>query len=235
MRKFLQFRHDRLFFNVASCISLLLCLTSALICAASYRLKPRNLVMASRSVSRSAGGGHVTTIVELPFTTAGGPSRYPGELRFAYRGSRLSLFARSGRFRVDNWPELEARTRALDVAARQWQESTDADSLVRDKSQSDDDSLRRWIQAAHQNAYVLEAQAAVPPTMLKEHSISCAIPTALFAILPVFWLIRWGRRRARISSGRCASCGYDLRASPERCPECGTPVPRRSLLRQLPQ
>jgi hypothetical protein len=43
----------------------------------------------------------------------------------------------------------------------------------------------------------------------------------LLGILPTIWLMRYRKRRERWLKGRCRRCGYDLRATPDRCPECG--------------
>jgi hypothetical protein len=50
------------------------------------------------------------------------------------------------------------------------------------------------------------------------------LPALLFGVLPITNALRTFRRRRLIVSGSCRHCGYDLRATPDRCPECGRAV-----------
>ena len=50
----------------------------------------------------------------------------------------------------------------------------------------------------------------------------------VLAILPLTWVIASVRQKKHTRfSMSCAQCGYDLRATPDRCPECGA-VPAKS-------
>lgn len=58
----------------------------------------------------------------------------------------------------------------------------------------------------------------------RSHRLNLGFPYWLpFAVLQVpfaWWLPK--RLKRQRSSGCCTRCGYDLRATPDRCPECGT-------------
>ena len=71
-----------------------------------------------------------------------------------------------------------------------------------------------------------------PGLPLIEHRtllLPCWVLVLLFAILPIVWS-RSELRRRRVKVGLCRVCGYDLRATPDRCPECGTVPEHRSAV-----
>ncbi|QOV90506.1 hypothetical protein [Humisphaera borealis] len=72
---------------------------------------------------------------------------------------------------------------------------------------------------------------AIRQRWTRELGVTMAVvpyPAAMWGtlVLPAVWLLtlfwRAGVRRRRRWSNRCPACGYYLRATPDRCPECGS-------------
>lgn len=71
--------------------------------------------------------------------------------------------------------------------------------------------------------------APQPAWPLRRHkSYEVSIPWWIIFAVILFWPPRLLRHRENVRQGdvgHCAICGYDLRASTGRCPECGTAIP----------
>ncbi len=87
-----------------------------------------------------------------------------------------------------------------------------------------DDSAYTFLDARYDHFFYSESFIRHPIIHLTWRR-SVFIPYYWLVALLITWpLTRWTVstfRRRRKRAGRCAMCGYDLRATPTRCPECG--------------
>jgi hypothetical protein len=86
--------------------------------------------------------------------------------------------------------------------------------------------LRRFVIAfiaamVVQGAFILLVHRIAPPNVASVFSSSTCIVTFVamtYAMWPTL------RRREWIAKGRCRQCGFDIRFSKNKCPECGASI-----------
>jgi hypothetical protein len=202
-------RLPRILLNAATALSLALCLATMLLWVRSYW---RMYDLAATRTWRDGGEVRATTM---------GMRSEPGRLVFA-RGTDV----RSGRAVTPQ--DLQLPERAHARTRWVWGSRPAPPRPAPNAAAADGTSWTGWglprtrrLQGGRPGA--LGFSTTITRVPYGTLAVLLAIPAAVrAAVVSALWV----RRRRRARGGLCLTCGYDLRNSPERCPECGAiPLP----------
>ncbi len=208
----------RRLFTILSTLSLLLCIGAALLWLRSYRVGD----LLYRSEAETVGSGSTQADLSM-FSGAGGilfhrsKTQIAPDILFAVPGTIEQRISRS---HSSGYRKCGPNERSLSTffagASFQWSGLGFGFLLVGSGY------------TASSEVFVTPSPFVRPGKYVQTITFDLRLPYWFFAamsILPAAYLLRrirgW-RDERRQGRGLCQKCGYDLRASGERCPECGT-------------
>jgi hypothetical protein len=190
----------RKLFDFAAAVSLVLCLATVVVCVRSFRVGDR--FYQSR-----------WTLKDVPDD----PSQF-----HAHETARWFITGRGGMAIETRVQDSRLAKNGALGALHEWAHLLDSPQYPSANMPSAPSFWNRmgfgYWQATYRSGYTVSSRRIWFPA---------ALPSALFVALPSIWLRRAYLKRRRWTEQSCSTCGYDLRATPDRCPECGT-VPEQA-------
>lgn len=196
----------RRFFNAFTLLSTLACMTIIAFWVRSYFVAD---VMAASMTETSKPPLSCKTVWEL--------SSLRGNFNFTRTRNAVV-------YRFPWYRSLDLRSFQIDRRPPKWEKRTYSVIGWRQHRLAEEP---RWAPEPHTGLQqVMSSGGKIYATVRDGAQVKCGFVALPFAILPTWWLAMGFRRHVRKRQGHCYQCNYDLRASSERCPECGTPVVR---------